>query len=288
MTSSATTRARTRPIGYSRVFGWVARHVALVTIAVFMIAPVIFVVFNSLMSDKQSLTATLVPTTWEWQNYLTVFTTTPLALWFGNSTMYAVLATTFMLISSVPAAYVLARIKFRGSSILFFIIIIAMLLPPQVKAVPLYVMWSQLGLTGSLWPLILPNLFGDAFSIFLLRQFFLTIPPEYADAARTDGCGEWGVLLKVIVPMARPGIAAAAIFSFFSAWSDYFGPLLYASGNTSAWTVSFGLATFHGTHSVNWPVTMAVTVLVTIPVVVIFFFAQRTFVEGITLTGVKG
>jgi Binding-protein-dependent transport system inner membrane component len=103
--------------------------------------------------------------------------------------------------------------------------IVAILLPPQVKAVPLYVMWTKVGLTGSLWSLILPNLLGDAFSIFLLRQFFLTIPKEYVDAARIDGCGEWSVLARVIVPMARPGVAAAAIFSFFYAWNDYFGPV---------------------------------------------------------------
>ena len=288
MTSLTSSIARRRKASTPRVFGWVARHVALVTIAVLALAPVVFVLLTSLMSDREALTGKFWPTTFEWGNYLNLFTTVPLARWFGNSTLYAGLATIFMLVSSVPAAYVLARVKFRGSGVLFFVIIVAMLLPPEVKSVPLYVMWSQLGLTGTLWPLILPNLLGDAFSIFLLRQFFLTIPAEYADAARMDGCGEWGVLLRVIVPMARPGIAAAGIFSFFYAWNDYFGPLLYTSENADAWPVSYALATFHSTHSVNWPATMAVTMLVTAPVVIIFFFAQRSFVEGIALSGVKG
>jgi multiple sugar transport system permease protein len=167
-------------------------------------------------------------------------------------------------------------------------IIVAMLLPPQVTAVPIYVMWAKLGLTGSLMPLILPNLLGDAFSIFLLRQFFLTIPKEYADAARIDGNGEWGVLWRVIIPMAKPGIAATAIFLFFHSWNDYYGPLLYTSENDAWWPVAYGLATFRGSHSTDWGLTTAITMLVMIPVVIIFFFAQKVFVEGIALTGVKG
>jgi len=283
----------TAPIALRRARGrgalsWIAQHIVLVTLAVLFLGPVALVVLTSLMSNEQALTASIIPRTWEWSNYVTVFRDVPLARWFGNSAFYATLATLFMLVSSVPAAYVLARVKFRGANVIFVAIIVAMLLPPQVTAIPVYVMWSQLHLTGTLWPLILPNLLGDAFSIFLLRQFFLTIPREYADAARIDGCTEWGVLLRVIAPMARPGIAAAAIFMFFNSWNDYYGPLLYASENEVAWPVAYGLATFRGAHGTDWSITMAITVLVMIPVVVIFFFAQRVFVEGITLTGVKG
>ena len=273
---------------HTRVLAWIGQHVVLVTLAVLFMGPIVLVILTSLMSNEQALTASLIPKTWEWSNYLNVFRDVPLARWFGNSAFYAILATAFMLISSVPAAYVLARVKFRGANVIFVAIIVTMLLPPQVTAIPVYVMWSQLHLTGTLWPLILPNLLGDAFSIFLLRQFFLTIPKEYADQARIDGCGEWGVLLRVIVPMARPGIAAAAIFMFFNAWNDYYGPLLYTSENDASWPVAYGLATFRGSHGTDWSTTMAITVLVMIPVVVIFFFAQKVFVEGITLTGVKG
>lgn len=287
MTAVSVGRRRPARTG-KRVLAWIAQHIVLVTLAALFLAPVLFVLLTSLMSNEQALTASIIPRTWEWGNYLTVFEKVPLARWFGNSAFYATLATAFMLVSSVPAAYVLARVKFRGANVLFVAIIVAMLLPPQVTAIPIYVMWSQLHLTGTLWPLILPNLLGDAFSIFLLRQFFLTIPREYADAARIDGCSEWGVLLRVIVPMARPGIAAAAIFMFFNSWNDYYGPLLYTSENDASWPVAYGLATFRGSHGTDWSITMAITVLVMIPVVVIFFFAQRVFVEGITLTGVKG
>ncbi len=271
-----------------RVQAFIAQHTVLVTLGILFVAPVVFVLLTSLMSKNQTLTASFWPHPFDWNSYGRAFTEVPLARWFANSAMYAVLATVFMLASSVPAAYVLAKIRFRGANLMFFAVVIAMLLPPQITIVPIYVMWSQLGLTGTLWPLILPNLLGDAFSIFLLRQFFMTIPSEYSDAARIDGNGEFGVLCRVIVPMAKPGIAAAGIFLFFNAWNDFFGPLLYASENPSNWPVAYGLATFHGSHGTDWGTTMAVTMLVTLPVVIIFFFAQRVFVEGITLTGVKG
>ncbi|ROP64578.1 MULTISPECIES: carbohydrate ABC transporter permease [unclassified Curtobacterium] len=267
---------------------WIAEHAALVALGVVTLAPIVFVILTSLMSSNQALTASILPRPFDFSNYARVFTELPLAQWFGNSALYAVLATAFMLVSSVPAAYALAQIKFKGANLIFTVIIVAMLLPPQVTAVPVYVMWSHLHLTGTLWPLILPNLLGDAFSIFLLRQFFMTIPKEYGDAARIDGCGEWRVLWRVIVPMARPGIASAAIFMFFNSWNDYYGPLLYASENQAAWPVAYGLATFRGQHGTDWSMTMAMTVVVMVPVVVIFFFAQKAFVEGIALTGVKG
>jgi multiple sugar transport system permease protein len=279
-------RVKSRPARNFLV--WVGEHVVLVTVAVLFIGPILFVVLTSFMTSDQALTASLWPNPWTLDNYVEAFSRVPLLRWFGNSAVYAVLATLFMLLSSVPAAYVLARIKFRGANLIFMAIVVAMLLPPQVTAVPIYVMWAKLGLTGSLTPLILPNLLGDAFSIFLLRQFFLTIPKEYADAARIDGNGEWGVLWRVIIPMAKPGIAATAIFLFFHSWNDYYGPLLYTSENDAWWPVAYGLATFRGSHSTDWGLTTAITMLVMIPVVIIFFFAQKVFVEGIALTGVKG
>jgi multiple sugar transport system permease protein len=271
-----------------RPLAWIAEHVVLVALAILFISPIVFVFLTSVMTSNQTLSATLWPDPWTWNNYVEAFQRVPLARWFGNSAIYATSATLLMLLSSIPAAYVLARIKFRGANVIFVAIIIAMLLPPQVTAVPVYLMWSKLGLTGTLLPLILPNALGDAFSIFLLRQFFLTIPKEYADAGRIDGNGEWGVLVRVILPMAKPGIAATAIFMFFNSWNDYYGPLLYTSENPQWWPVAYGLATFRGIHGTDWGLTMAITMLVMVPVVLIFFFAQKIFVEGITLTGVKG
>jgi multiple sugar transport system permease protein len=164
----------------------------------------------------------------------------------------------------------------------------SMMLPPQVTVIPVYVMFSHLHLVGSVWPLILPNWFGDAFSIFLLRQFFLTIPMEYVDAARIDGCGEFRIMLSVIARLAKPAIAAVALFSFLLCWNDFWGPLLYTLPNPSHWTLSVGLAQFRNAYEVNWNLVMAGTIVFMAPVIILFFFAQKAFVQGITLTGVKG
>ena len=276
-------RARNR-----RRLGWIADHSVAVVLSVVFLSPFVFIVLQAFMTSDQALTADLWPQTWHPENFVEVFQTAPMGTYLGNTLLYAGLATVLMLISSIPAAYALARLHFRGRTVAFVAVLMMMMLPPQVTQVPIYVMWTKLHLTGSLWPLILPNLLGDAFSIFLLRQFFLTIPKEYADAARVDGCSEWGVLLRVIVPMAKPGIAATAMFMFFFCWNDFYGPLLYTSENPANWTISLGLASFRNLYQVQWNLTMAATLLAMLPVLLVFFFAQKVFVEGITLTGVKG
>jgi multiple sugar transport system permease protein len=267
---------------------WIARHSIVIALSIMFLTPVVYLILISLMTSNQALTANYWPDSWHPENYIRVFQATPLPRYLLNTVVYSVCATVFMLFASVPAAYALAKLRFRCRNALFLTIICVMMLPPQVVTVPLYLMWARYGLTGSLWPLIIPMLFGDAFSIFLLRQFLLTIPQEYLDAAKVDGCGEWRTLFKVVLPMARPGIAAAGLFQFFFAWNDYYGPLLYTSENENAWTLSLGLASFHTVHHVDWNLVIAATVLTMAPIVVVFFFAQRAFVQGVTLTGVKG
>ena len=267
---------------------WVATHAIAIAFAVLFVVPFVFIALTAVMSDNQTLTSNLWPTSWHPGNFVEVFRKAPLFTYLGNSMIYSCCATLFMLLSSVPAAYALSRFQFRYRNALFLAVIAMMVLPPQVTQVPIYVMWAKLNLTGTLWPLILPNLLGDAFSIFLLRQFLLTIPEEYADAARIDGCSEWAVMTKIILPMAKPALAATGMFMFFASWNDYYGPLLYTSENTAHWTVSLGLAQFRTNHAVQWNLTMAATLLMMLPVMVLFFFAQKAFVEGVTLTGVKG
>jgi multiple sugar transport system permease protein len=267
---------------------WIGQHSIAIVLAIMFVTPVVYLVLLSLMTSDQALTSNYWPQTWHPENYVKVFQATPLPRYLLNTVIYAVTATVLTIASSVPAAYALAKLKFRGRNVLFLTIICVMMLPPQVVTVPLYLMWARYHLTGSLWPLIIPALFGDAFCIFLLRQFLLTIPSEYLDAARVDGCGEWRTLLKVVLPMARPGIAAAALFQFFFCWNDYYGPLLYTSENEKAWTLTLGLASFRSVHHVDWNLVTAATVLAMAPLIIIFFFAQRAFVQGITLTGFKG
>ena len=271
-----------------RKLTWIADHSLAIGFAVIFMAPFVFIFLQSMMSSSQALTGQLWPRSWHPSNYLEVFKQAPTLRYLWNTLLYASLSTIFMLISSVPAAYALARFRFKGRQFAFLVVLMMMMLPPQVTQVPIYIMWTKLHLTGTLWPLILPNLLGDAFSIFLLRQFMLTIPEEYSEAARVDGAKEWQILLKVIVPMAKPGIVATAMFSFFFAWNDFYGPLLYTSENQSNWTISLGLASFRNLYQVQWNLTMAATILAMLPVLVLFFFAQKAFVEGVTLTGIKG
>ncbi|MEV6953223.1 carbohydrate ABC transporter permease [Streptomyces sp. NPDC051183] len=271
------------------VLHWIAVHSLGIAAALFFLLPFLFLFLTSVMSDQQALTRDLWPRTWEWGNYAKVWDTPGFLTWWRNTLLYAGLGTLLTVVSSVPVAYALAKFRFRGRRLSLLLVIAMMMLPPQVIVIPMYLFWAkQLDLSGTLWPLIIPMAFGDAFSIFLLRQFLLTIPDEYLDAAKVDGCGEVRTLLRVVLPMARPGLAAVALFQFFAAWNDYFGPQIYASDNPAAWTLSYGLESFKGAHHTNWNLTMAATVLVMAPVIVLFFFAQKAFVEGVTLTGVKG
>jgi multiple sugar transport system permease protein len=239
------------------------------------------------MTNDQALSSKIWPSPFEW-NFGKAFSEAPLWRYSLNTMIYATLSTIGVLVSSIPVAYALSRLRWRGRNVAFVLVLATMMLPAQVTVVPLYVMYAKLHLVGTLWPLIIPNWFGDAFSIFLLRQFFMTIPEEYSDAARVDGCGELRIMLTVILRLAKPAIAAVALFSFLYAWNDFFGPLLYTGENDAHWTLSVGLANFRSLHQVEWNVTMAATLLVMIPVILLFFAAQKAFVEGVTLTGVKG
>ncbi|TXS55198.1 carbohydrate ABC transporter permease [Streptomyces sp. t39] len=268
---------------------WVAVHSLAVAAALFFLLPFVFVLLTAVMSDDQALTRDLWPHTWEWGNFATVWNTPGFLTWWRNTLLYAGLGTVLAVGSSIPVAYALAVFRFRGRNLAMMLVIAMMMLPPQVVVVPMYLFWAkQLDLAGTLWPLIIPFGFGNAFSIFLLRQFLLTIPREYTEAARIDGCGELRTLVRIVLPMAKPAIAAVALFHFFYCWNDYFGPQIYASENPAAWTLSYGLESFKGAHQTDWNLTMAATVLIMAPVIVVFFFAQKAFIEGVTLTGVKG
>jgi multiple sugar transport system permease protein len=266
----------------------VANHSLLIAAAIAFLAPVTFITLTALMTNQQALSADLWPRPFRWSNFADVFHQAPILRWTFNTMTYSVLATLGVLVSSIPVAYALSRLRWRGRDAVFLLVLATLMLPPQVTVVPLYVMWSKLDLVGTLWPLIIPVWLGDAFSIFLLRQFFLTIPEEYLDAARVDGCGELRILTTVVLRLAKPAIAAVALFSFLYTFNDFFLPLLYVGENPHNWVLSIGLAQFRNLHQVQWNLTMAATLLVMLPVIIVFFLAQKAFVEGVTLTGVKG
>jgi len=271
----------------------VANHSVLIALAIAFLAPFVFIALTALMTNDQALSSRLWPHPFAWHNFIDVFTKAPLWRWALNTLQYSVLATIGVLVSSIPVAYALAKLRWRGQYIAFLIVLIALMLPPQVTVVPLYVMWAKFhpfgfDFIGTLWPVIAPNWLGDAFSIFLLRQFFLTIPDEYLDAARVDGCGEFRILTTVVCRLAKPAIAAVALFSFLYTFNDFFLPLLYTSEAPHNWVLSIGLSEFRSLHQVQWNLTMAATLLVIARVIVLFFLAKKAFVQGVTLTGVKG
>jgi multiple sugar transport system permease protein len=278
---------RTTRVRREKVLTVIAERSILIVLGIMFLAPLIFVLLTSFMTTDQAAGPKLWPSPFHPSNFVDVFSQTGLVRATINTVIYAGLSTIGVVISSLPVAYALSRLQWRGRGATFIVVLATMMLPAQVTAVPLYVMWAKLHLVGTLAPLIIPNFFGDAFSIFLLRQFLLTIPQEYVDAARVDGCGEWRILMKIVVPLARPAIAAVALFSFLYAWNDFFGPLLYAGENSNSWTVSVALSNLRGQHHVQWNLTMAATVLFMLPVIALFFAAQKVFVQGVTLTGVK-
>ena len=288
ITSEFVRRRAPAPVRRRKFLIAVANHSVLIATSIAFLAPIIFIALTALMTNNQALSPRLWPHPFAWHNFVTVFTTAPMWRWILNTLEYSVLATIGVVVSSVPVAYALSRLRWRGREAAFMIVLVALMLPPQVTVVPLYVMWSKLHLVGTLWPVIIPNWLGDAFSIFLLRQFFLTIPEEYLDAARVDGCGELRLLGTVVLRLAKPAIAAVALFSFLYTFNDFFLPLLYVGAQPHHWVLSIGLSEFRSLHQVEWNLTMAATLLMMAPVIVLFFLAQRAFVEGVTLTGVKG
>jgi multiple sugar transport system permease protein len=260
----------------------------LIAVSVMFLVPVVFITLTALMSDRQARTATVIPHPFQWSNFADVFERIPLLKYTFNTATIATLATVGVVLSCIPVAYALSRMKWKGRDATFVVVLSTLMLPVQVTIVPLYILFVRFGWIGTMRPLIIPLFFGDAFTIFLLRQFFLTIPKELSDAARVDGASEFQIMTRVIVPLAKPAIAAVALFQFLYSWNDFFSPLLYLIQNPDAWTLSIGLSEFKGQFHVEWNMIMAASVLFVLPVIVLFFLAQRAFIEGVTLTGTKG
>ena len=265
-----------------------ADHAMLIAMSAMFLLPMVFVLLTAIMTDRQALTPEIWPRPFVWSNFWQVFKDIPLLRYTWNTAQIAIASTVGVVVSCVPVAYALSRMRWRGRQASFLLILSTLMLPFQVTVIPLYIIFVRFHWIPSFKPLIVPSFFGDAFSIFLLRQFFLTIPEELSDAARVDGGSEFQIMMKVIVPLAKPAIAAVALFNFLYNWNDFFGPLLYLQENEKLWTLGIGLSNFKTLHHVQWNLTMATSLLFMLPVIVLFFLAQRVFIEGVTLTGVKG
>ncbi len=261
--------------------------------ALVMIFPLIWTVSTSLKTkDKVTLrTIELIPDPIALENYTDIFTNQPM-LRYTRNTLILVVASVFGALVPCPlAAFAFARIPFPGRKLFFGLLLATMMLPYVVQLIPLYIFFDRIGWVNTFWPLILPRVLGhNAFYIFLIRQFFKGIPEELFDAARIDGASEFGVWWRIAMPISKPVLAAVSIFAFQFAWNDFLYPLIYLGSNQQNWTLSLGLNALKGfegnENSLN--VMMTFSVLMLIPMLIMFYFGQQYLIKGVSVTGVKG
>jgi multiple sugar transport system permease protein len=269
----------------------------LVIITAIFLVPMIWMVSSSLKSNSQIFVfpPDILPNPARWENYGDAVNYIPFGTYFMNSTITSVAAAVGTIISCVPAAYAFGIVKWPGRDLVFGLVLVTIMLPFPVVMLPQYMIYKDLGWLGSLLPLTVPPFvgsfitpyFGSALAIFLLRQFMRGLPREVIDSARVDGAGDWTILWRIIVPMAKPVLITVVLFTFLSAWTAFIAPLIFLTQGDS-WTLSLGLQQYQTLHFTAFNYLMAASVVFCIPVLVVFVFAQRYFVQGISLTGVKG
>jgi multiple sugar transport system permease protein len=273
------------------LIGRIVLYTSVVLLGLVFALPFIWMISTSLKDDPQTFRVPpiWIPNPMRFANYPESLTQQPFAIYFYNTLWYCIPSTFGAVVSSAVVAYGFSRIRWRGRNLIFFLCLTTIMIPFQVRMVPLYLIFKNLGWLNSYKPLIIPAFFGDVYFIFLLRQFFMTIPQELSEAARIDGANEWDILTSIILPLAKPALAVVALFQFMSAWNDYLGPLIFLN-RTNLFPVSLGLESFNSAfaESLRWPYTMAASTVVITPIILLFFFTQRTFVEGVTITGIKG
>ena len=270
--------------------GNVAAYVVCLVTAGFVLLPFAWLLRSSLMTINQifRFPPEWIPQPVAWENYPDALTTVPFFLYLKNTLFILVPTVAGTVLTSALAAFGFSRLRWRGRDLIFNILLATLMLPYAITLIPTFLLWAKLGLVNTPWPLVLPRWFGGgAFYIFLLRQFFRTIPRELDEAATLDGANPLQVFRYIIVPQSIPALTTVAIFAALGAWNDFLNPLIYLN-DSSKFTLALGLAEFTGLYSSQWHLLMAATVVVIAPVVVLFFIAQRYLIQGITLTGKRG
>ncbi|MGE5581140.1 MAG: carbohydrate ABC transporter permease [Bacillota bacterium] len=264
-------------------------HFFLIICSLFFILPFYILVATSFKTQAECYVYPIkwLPEQWDIQNYLEIFKVIPFARYFANTAFITGMNVLGVTLCCPLAAYSLARLNWKGRDTVFFITLAVMMIPYQVIMVPIFIVFSKLNLVGTFWPLIIPQYLGVPFYIFLLRQFFKGLPKDLEDAARIDGCSEFKIFLRVFMPICRPAILTIIIFQLLGSWNDFTGPLIYLQ-KSDMYTLQIGLQQFKTAHLTLWPLMMAASVLISLPIIIVFFFAQKRFMEGITFTGIKG
>lgn len=256
--------------------------------AVFLL-PIFWALSSSFKPDYQVLEfpPRWLPNPFRWQNYPEALTYIPFGRYTLNTLVIAALAITGNLLSCTLVAYGFARLRAPGKNFLFILMLATMMLVDPVRIIPMYIEFNTLGWIDSIKPLVVPAFFGSPFYIFLLRQFFLNIPRELEDAAFIDGANRIQILWRIILPLAKPAMATIAIFNFQGVWNDFLPPLIFLHDH-SKFTIALGLNFFRGSYDVHWGYLMAASLVAMLPMVIVFFLAQKQFIEGISLSGLKG
>ncbi len=272
----------------SKLFNAILQHAILIAGAIIFAVPLVVMFFSALKSPEELARNPyrLLPETWQWQNYADALSAVPYWQYMFNTLVLCSGCVIGATVSCSLVAWSLARVRWRGRRPMFAVVVATMLLPWQITMVPRFVLISWLGLYDSLWAIILPTFLGDAFFIFLLRQFFMTIPDELLEAGRVDGLSEWGLFWHIALPLSRPAIATVALFQFVETWNDFSGPLLYLS-DPQHFPLAYGLERFVSSYGDQTHLLLAASVMFTLPMIVLFFLAQKTFIQGITTTGIK-
>lgn len=297
--SAPVRQAQPKPRGVHSVRYRIAtalRYVLLVVLALSFFLPFYWMISSALKDDSQVYT---VPPIWiprpaHWNNFADAWMQYNFNRYTVNTVArYAIPVALGATISSALVAYGFSRLRWPGRDVLFFICLTTMMIPFQVTMVPLFIVFRGLGWLNSYRPLVVPAFFGNPYFIFMLRQFFMTIPEELSDAAHIDGANEFQIMVRIILPLARPALVVVALFQFMGAWNDYLGPLVYINRDAMyplALAINQLRSTLAGVgiSPLAYPYLMAVSTIATVPIVIGFFFAQRTFIEGISLTGLKG
>jgi multiple sugar transport system permease protein len=272
-------------------------HLVLLTGCVLFSLPYLWMVLTSLKPDDAIFkNPNSLPEVWMWSNYPRTFqfletslgriSTAFGTLFVANTLHVTALSMAGMLFSSSMVAYSFARLRWPGRDVLFMVLLGTMMLPAAVTMIPRFIIFKELGWVDTFLPLWVPSLFANAFDVFLLRQFLLGIPTDLEDAAKIDGCGYWTIYWRVMLPLVKPALAALAIMHFLGTWNDFMGPLIYLS-SPEKMTGSYALRLFQSASGGEWALLLAASTLWTVPVILLFFFAQRAFIQGIALTGMK-
>lgn len=282
-------RARSLGMKRSRTIKQIAVYLLLLLLSITFALPFMWMISTSLKPQNEVFTypPAFIPTSFQWQNYVQGWNILPFNTFLKNSLIVTLANVAGNLISCSLVAFGFARLRARGKNFLFILLLATIMIPREVTIVPRFLLFKEIGLVNTLWALILPAWFGYPFFVFLLRQFFMSIPLDLDEAARIDGASTWNILWRIILPLSGPALATVAIFSFIGNWSNLLDPLIYIR-STDLYTLALGLNLFRGANFTQFNMLMAVSILTLIPVLLVFFLSQKLFVQGAQLTGMGG